>query len=60
MSIFLTTLTMALAVILIVMIGMAISVFAGRGPIAGSCGGDSVVRNCPACKETVFKNGDTQ
>ncbi|MCK5546826.1 MAG: hypothetical protein KAI27_05595 [Rhodospirillaceae bacterium] len=46
MSIFLITFGM----FLLVMMGLAVGVLAGRGPLKGSCGGDTMVRNCPVCK----------
>ncbi len=46
MSIFLITLGM----FLLAMVGLAIGVLSGRGPLKGSCGGDAVLRNCPVCK----------
>ena len=37
-------------IFLLVMAGLAVGLLVGRGPLKGSCGGNAVVRNCPACK----------
>lgn len=44
-----TIFLLSLAVILLAILGLGIGLLLGRGPLAGSCGGDVSVRNCPAC-----------
>lgn len=39
------------AIITLAIIGLAIGVLVGRGPLRGSCGGDATIRMCPVCKE---------
>jgi len=47
MTLFLLT----LAVTALAMLGLAIGMLLGRGPLKGSCGGNAVVRACPLCGE---------
>lgn len=44
-----TTFFAVLAVFALAMAGLAAGSLMGRAPLKGSCGGDHVVRNCPAC-----------
>lgn len=41
-------------IFLLAMVGIAIGILNGRRPLKGSCGGNAVVKNCPACKNEDF------
>ncbi len=41
-------------IFLLAMVGIAIGILTGRAPLKGSCGGNAVVKNCPACKNDNF------
>lgn len=45
-----TLFLLSFAVVALAILGLAAGVLLGRGPLKGSCGGDSVLRACPLCK----------
>jgi len=45
-------------IFLLAIIGIAIGTIAGRAPLKGSCGGNAVVKNCPACNDDDFINSE--
>ncbi len=46
-----TMFLLSFGVIALAILGLALGLLFGRGPLEGSCGGNAVVRSCPVCRK---------
>lgn len=45
-----TLFLLSFAVIGLAILGLAVGILLGRGPLKGSCGGNAVIKLCPLCR----------
>ena len=45
-----TVFLLSFAIIVLAILGLGAGALLGRGPLKGSCGGNSVLRVCPLCR----------